>query len=108
EELPAGSIHRAWRARLLTQRLAEEVTLGRLSAAEAAPVTPLNPGSGLPAPRDVTEAVYDRTNGIPLHIEELLAALGDAALDGRSIRGATVPSTIEDAVLARVGGMSAE
>ena len=108
EELPVGSIHRAWRARLLTQRLAEEVTLGRLSAPETAQMTTLILGSGLPAPRDVTEAVYDRTNGIPLHIEELLAALGEAALDGRSIREATVPSTIEDAVLARVGSMSAE
>jgi DNA-binding CsgD family transcriptional regulator len=108
EELPVGSIHREWRARLLTQRLAEEVILGRLSAAETAQMTTLILGTGLPAPRDVAEAVHDRTNGIPLHIEELLAALGEAALDGRMIREATVPSTIEDAVLARVRRLSAE
>ena len=108
EDLPVGSIHREWRARLLTQRLAEEVILGRLSAAETAQMTTLILGTGLPAPRDVAEAVYDRTNGIPLHIEELLAALGEAALDGRMIREATVPPTIEDAVLARVGRLSEE
>ncbi|HEX3264255.1 MAG TPA: AAA family ATPase [Candidatus Limnocylindrales bacterium] len=106
EELPPGSIHREWRARLLTQRVAEEIVLGRLEAPETAQVATMILGTGLPAPRDVSEAVHARTNGIPLHIEELLAALGDDAGDGRKIRDATVPSTIEDAVLARVGRLS--
>ncbi len=108
EELPTGSIHREWRSRLLTQRVADEILLDRLTAEETAQVTTLLLGTGLPAPRDVAEAVYDRTNGIPLHIEELLAVIGDAAADGRSIREATVPSTIEDAILARVGRLSQE
>jgi DNA-binding CsgD family transcriptional regulator len=108
EELPTGSIHREWRARLLTQRVAEEIVLARLRPEETAQVTTLILGTGLPAPRDVAEAVHDRTNGIPLHIEELLAALGDAATDGRTIREAMVPSTIEDAVLARAGRLSSE
>jgi DNA-binding CsgD family transcriptional regulator len=108
EELPMGSIHREWRARLLTQRVAEEIVLARLRPEETAQVTTLILGTGLPAPRDVAEAVHDRTNGIPLHIEELLAALGDAATDGRTIREATVPSTIEDAVLARAQRLSSE
>jgi len=108
EELPTGSIHREWRSRLLTQRVAEEILLDRLRPEETAQVTTLLLGTGLPAPRDVAEAVHDRTNGIPLHIEELLAAVGDAAGDGRSIREATVPSTIEDAILARIGRLSAE
>ena len=108
EELPTGSIHREWRARLLTQRVAEEIVLARLRPEETAQVTTLILGTGLPAPRDVVEAVHDRTNGIPLHIEELLAALGDAATDGRTIREATVPSTIEDAVLARAQRLSPE
>jgi DNA-binding CsgD family transcriptional regulator len=108
EELPTGSIHREWRARLLTQRVAEEIVLDRLSAEETAQMTTLILGTGLPAPRDVADAVYDRTNGIPLHVEELLAALGDAANEGRRIREATVPSTIEDAVLARAGRLSPE
>ena len=64
-------------------------------------------GGELPAPRDVVEAVHERTNGIPLHIEELLAALDDdARADGRRIREAHVPDTIGDAVLARLGRLS--
>lgn len=107
DELPTGSIHREWRSRLLTQRLGEEVRLARLSAADTALVTTLILGTGLPASREVAEAVYERTNGIPLHIEELLAALGpEVAADGSSIRDAAVPDTIEDAVLARHGRLS--
>jgi DNA-binding CsgD family transcriptional regulator len=107
DELPVGSIHRDWRSRLLTQRLAEEVRLERLSRVETALVTSLILGTGLPAPREVAEAVYRRTNGIPLHIEELLAALGsEVADDGRSIEDASVPDTIEDAVLARMKHLS--
>src|SRR5262249_26439686 len=47
-------------------------------------------------------------NGIPLHIEELLAVMGGAASEGRAIRDASVPSTIEDAVLARVRRLSSD
>ena len=35
-------------------------------------MTTLILGTGLPAPRDVVDAVYARTDGVPLHIEELL------------------------------------
>ena len=106
EELPRGSIHREWRSRLLTQRVAHEVTLERLGAEATAQMTTLILATGLPAPRDVAEAVYERTNGIPLHVEELIAALGDHASEGRAIRSATVPSTIHDAVLARLSRLS--
>ena len=109
DELPVGSIHREWRARLLTQRLGEEVRLERLGAADTALVTTLILGTGLPASREVADAVYARTNGIPLHIEELLGALGDeVGADGRSIRDVLVPDTIEDAVVARVHRLGAE
>lgn len=107
DDLPAGTIHREWRARLLTQRLAEEIRLERLSREGTALVTTLLLGTGLPAPREVVDAVHQRTNGIPLHIEELLAALGDDAdPDGRLIRDTAVPSTIEDAILARASRLS--
>src|SRR4029079_14539995 len=49
EELPTGSIHREWRSRLLTQRVAEEIVLDRLNAEETAQVTTLLLGTGLPA-----------------------------------------------------------
>jgi DNA-binding CsgD family transcriptional regulator len=107
EELPVGSIHREWRSRLLTQRLAQELRLERLSPDETALVTSLILATGLPASREVASAVYERTNGIPLHIEELLAALGpEVETDGRSIRDVAVPDTIEDAVLARLARLS--
>ncbi len=107
DEFPADSIHREWRARLLSQRQAEEIRLRPLTLEETAVATTLILGGELPAPRDVVEAVHERTNGIPLHIEELLAFLDDdARTDGRRIREAHVPDTIGDAVLARLGRLS--
>ena len=107
DELPAGTIHREWRARLLSQRHAEEARLRPLTLAETGVATTLILGGELPAPRDVVEAIHERTNGIPLHIEELLAALDPvAATDGRQIREAHVPDTIGDAVLARFARLS--
>lgn len=109
DELPPGAALRDWRARILTQRLAEEARLAPLTLDQTALVTTLIINTGLPAPREVVSAVYERTDGIPLHIEELLGALGeDARSDGRAIREATVPDSIEDAVLERIGHRSAE
>src|SRR4029079_5295454 len=59
--------------------------------------------------RDVVEAVHERTNGIPLHIEELLAALdADARADGRAFHQAHVPDTTGGAVLVRRERLSPE
>ncbi|HEV8696169.1 MAG TPA: AAA family ATPase [Candidatus Limnocylindrales bacterium] len=108
EALPGTSL-RDWRSRWITQRIAEEVRLTPLSQAETALVTTLILDTGLPAPREVVAAVYERTDGIPLHIEELLGALSaEARANGLAIREATVPDTIEDAVLARLSHRSAE
>ncbi len=109
DEFPPDTIHREWRARLLSQRHAEEVRLRPLDLDQTGIVTTLLLGGELPAPRDVVEAVYERTNGIPLHIEELLAALDDDARhDGRRIRDARVPDTIGDSVLARLARLSVD
>jgi DNA-binding CsgD family transcriptional regulator len=109
DEFPPGSIHREWRARLLSQRDAEEFRLQPLTLEQTAIATTLILGGELPAPRDVIDAVHERTNGIPLHIEELLGALDDdARTDGRRIRDAHVPDTIGDAVLARLSRLSDE
>lgn len=106
-EAPLGAAVRDWRSRLITQRFAEEIRLRPLDEAETALVTTLVLDSGLPAPRDVAAAVYERTDGIPLHIEELLGALSaDARANGYAIREATVPETIEDAVNARLSHRS--
>jgi len=109
EEVAPGASLRDWRARLITQRIAEEVRLAPLTETETALVTTLILDTGLPAPREVAAAVFERTGGIPLHIEELLGALSaEARADGRAIREATVPDTIEDAVIARLGQRSPE
>src|SRR6185369_1574000 len=89
-----------------TQRLADEMRLGRLDRDQTAIVATLLLGSGLPAPRDVVDAIHRRTNGIPLHVEELLAAVGGSDVDGSAILSASVPDTIEDAVLAHAARLS--
>jgi DNA-binding CsgD family transcriptional regulator/tetratricopeptide (TPR) repeat protein len=109
DELPVGSILREWRSRLIGQRLVEEARLAPLTRDETALMTTLILRTGLPAPREVVNAVYKRTDGFPLHIEELLGALGEEARrDDRAIRDADVPETIEDAILARVARLSEE
>ena len=109
DEFPADSIHREWRSRLLSQRHAEEARLRRLTQEETGTAISLILGGQLPAAREVVEAVHRRTNGIPLHIEELLAALPEGALsDGAQIRDAQVPDTIGDAVLARLARLPVE
>jgi DNA-binding CsgD family transcriptional regulator/tetratricopeptide (TPR) repeat protein len=109
EDLPPGTFFREWRARLIAQRLAEEARLAPLTYDQTALMTTLILDTGLPAPREVVAAVHERTDGIPLHIEELLGALGDdARSDGRAIRDAKVPETIEDAILARIAQLSPE
>src|SRR5439155_21580382 len=107
EDQPPGSFFREWRARLISQRLAEEARLTALSYEQTALMTTLILGTGLPAPREVVAAVHERTDGIPLHIEELLGALPDEAKsDGLAIRDADVPDTIEDAIRARIAQLS--
>lgn len=109
EDLPPGAFFREWRARLIGQRLAEEARLGPLSYDQTALMTTLILGNGLPAPREVVQAVHQRTDGIPLHVEELLGALSEEArTDGRAIRDAVVPETIEDAIRARLSQLSPE
>jgi DNA-binding CsgD family transcriptional regulator/tetratricopeptide (TPR) repeat protein len=102
-----SAVLREWRSRLVTQRLAEEVRLRRLTRDETALMTTLILGTGLPAPRDVVDAVHARTDGVPLHVEELCNALGRERLaDSRAVLDAAVPETLEDATLVRIGRLS--
>ncbi len=103
DELFPRAPMREWRSRLLARRQAEEVRLDRLTAADTTTMTTLLTGSGLPPARDVAEAIHERTDGIPLHVEELLAVLaGSSVLVADEVRHADVPETVEDAVLARL------
>ncbi len=100
---------REWRSRLLTQRLAEEARLGRLSPSETGMMTTLLLASGLPAPQDVVGAVHERTDGIPLHVEEVLRALREQdGWTGASVDSIGVPDTIETTIRERLERRSPE
>jgi DNA-binding CsgD family transcriptional regulator/tetratricopeptide (TPR) repeat protein len=91
------------RARLLGQRLTEEIRLPRLGLGLTAAMT--SALLGRPAPAQMVQAIHERSDGIPLHIEELLAAIDEDTLipqSGAAIQAATVPDTLGDAVLSRV------
>jgi DNA-binding CsgD family transcriptional regulator/tetratricopeptide (TPR) repeat protein len=109
DETPPGTPFRDWRGRLLTQRLATEVKLERLTPEQTATMTTLLLATGMPAPRDVSAAVHARSNGLPLHIEELIAGVRAAGpVDADAILSASVPDTIEDMILARAARRSSK
>jgi DNA-binding CsgD family transcriptional regulator len=121
---------RTWRSRLLTSRLAEEARVSRLDRDATATMVSVLRATGLPAPRDLVDAIHARSDGVPLHIEELVAlagaghgggmAAGDmdragaasghtAGLDaGQAGTGGAppVPDSLEDAVLRRAERLS--
>ncbi|WP_433219540.1 ATP-binding protein [Dactylosporangium sp. CS-047395] len=96
DELYPRAPTRAWRARLLNRRLAEEARLGRLPRSETAEMAARIAGAAVP--EAVAAALYERSDGVPLHIEEFTGPClrGDAAL----------PDTLADAVLARAASLS--
>ncbi len=99
---------REWRARLVAQRRAEEIRVARLSEEDTARMATYLIATGLPIARDVAAAMYARTDGIPLHVEELLAVLAASeAGGGLAVRDAGVPETLEDAVMVRIEARSA-
>jgi DNA-binding CsgD family transcriptional regulator/tetratricopeptide (TPR) repeat protein len=94
---------REWRSRLLAGRLAEEVRLTRLTRDETSTLTRLLLGLEAPVPSVVVKAVHERTDGIPLHVEELLAVLVSRGLDVPDlVRAVDVPDSLEAAVLDRL------
>jgi DNA-binding CsgD family transcriptional regulator/tetratricopeptide (TPR) repeat protein len=102
---------REWRARLLGRRMLEELSLERLDPADTATMTSVLMGADLPASRDLVEAIQHRSDGIPLHVEELLAlmvATGDRAWDPGAdrTRWEAVPTSVEDVIVARIESRS--
>jgi ATP/maltotriose-dependent transcriptional regulator MalT len=90
DELYSQSDFQLWRTRLLGQRRAEEVMLARLDADGTARM--FTSIVGREAASDELERLYESSDGIPLHIEELVAG----GLD-------QVPDTIAEAVIERTG-----
>lgn len=89
DELRSGSALATWRSRVLGQRFAEEVPLARLDRGGTVRLATALLGE-TPSSTFVDELV-ERSNGIPLYIEELIAAGGSR----------TVPDTIAEAVRGR-------
>src|SRR5204863_360423 len=86
------------KTRLLSQRLSEGIRLPRLGLAQTAAMT--SALLGRPAPAQMVQAIHERSDGIPLHVEELLAAIDEDTLtpqSGAAIQAATVPDTLGDA-----------
>jgi DNA-binding CsgD family transcriptional regulator/tetratricopeptide (TPR) repeat protein len=112
DELSPHVPMREWRARLVTQRLAEEVRLRRLSTAETATMAALITQAPGPIAADLGEAIQRRTDGIPLHVEELLDALTDGGRqplpDLASIEAVRPPDTLGALVQARLAARSPE
>jgi predicted ATPase len=86
DELYPRSALRRLRTRLLEQRLAEEVRLPRLDAGETAAL--VESLTGRVESATTIRTVFDRSDGIPLHIEELVAGASEIS----------VPETVADAV----------
>src|SRR4029077_2964295 len=108
DELHSGMPMRELRARLLSQRLAEEIRLPRLGPAQTATV--VSAILGRPAPTRMIAAIHERSDGIPLHVEEFLAAIGEDTLTPQSdvaVQSAAVPDTIGDAVVSRARRLTA-
>jgi DNA-binding CsgD family transcriptional regulator/tetratricopeptide (TPR) repeat protein len=108
DELYPALPMRELRARLLGQRLAEEIRLPRLGLAQTA--TLVSAVLGRPPPGRVVAAVHERSDGIPLHVEELLAAIDEDALtpgSGVVVQSVAVPDTLGDAVLSRARQLAA-
>ena len=65
---------------------------------------------GRPVPAQLVAAIHERSDGIPLHVEEFLAAIGEDALtpqSGAAVQAAAVPDTLSDAVLSRARRLTA-
>jgi len=89
DEIRSGSALATWRSRVLGQRFAEEVPLPRLDRGGTVRLAAALLGE-TPAATFVDE-LLERSNGIPLYIEELIAAGGSRS----------VPDTIAEAVRGR-------
>ena len=99
---------RELRSRLLGQRLAEEIRLPRLGLGQTATMTSATLGRAVPA--QLVTAIHERTDGIPLHVEEFLAAIDENTLtpqSGAAVQAAAVPDTLSDAVLSRARRLTA-
>ena len=94
-------------ADLTRRRLARELHLAPLELAQVEEMLHATLGARGQISRDLAEAVHARTDGNPLHVEELLRTLlevhgEDGVWDRRAIVALEVPVTIQETILRRV------
>jgi len=100
DELYPGLPMRDLRARLLTQRQAEEVKLARLTMEQTGQMARLILEPEMPPSSRFIEDLQLRSDGIPLHVEEILGATKFDA-DAADTAAPSVPDTLTDAILRR-------
>lgn len=105
DEFPAD-----WLARPDT----DEVTLDHLDAAQITAVATQVAG-GKPLPTEVMQQIIDKTDGVPLYVEELTkTVIGSDLLEEKPdrylltgpLRGLSIPATLQDSLLARLARLS--
>lgn len=102
DELHQNAPVRAWRSRMLLQRLAEEARLARLDQAQTdRMVRDLLPGQRVG--QRLVSLVHRRSGGVPLHIEELVNAAAHGHL---TTDPSYVPETLAEAIQQRFETLS--
>lgn len=96
---------REWRSRLLGQRLAEEVRVGRLDRSQTQQMAALMIADDVALPTRLLDLLHQRSDGIPLHIEELLGAAAETDPEAPAADSG-MPDTLGDAILARAALLS--
>jgi DNA-binding NarL/FixJ family response regulator/tetratricopeptide (TPR) repeat protein len=100
DELPRAHPFRRISARWEQQRTVKRIELERLSEAEVA--AQISAIIGERPDRDLIDLVFERSEGIPLFVEELLGAVRDGDLDPDYL-----PPSLRDVLLARAERLSA-
>lgn len=104
DELHASARLRQWRSHLLAQRHAEEAQLRRLTESETRTVVTAILGTDA-VRAELAALVYERSDGVPLHVEEILGAMRDPGAVGEA-RDLPVPDTVAEAIVERAARLS--
>lgn len=101
---------------LLRQRLAEEIPLDGLTLPQVGEMVQAIFALAEPVSAEFRQAVFDRTEGNPFFIEELLRTLVETGglflergrWDRRAVADLSVPATVQEAILRRVAALPDE
>jgi DNA-binding CsgD family transcriptional regulator len=114
EELAQAETLKRVREELSRGRLAQELALGPLNAAETGELLRETLGALAPAGEALATWVYHSSEGNPFFTEEILRSLIETSdahihrLDQDALSAMAVPATIRDAILARMRPLGAE